>query len=188
VTRIGGADRFDTAVQLAQAMGDRPVVFLTTGLDFPDALSAGPAAAQAQGAVLFTDGDKRNKTTDAYLQPFVVVTQYAVGGQAASAYPKATALVGDDRYGTNAAVASRFFPTSANVGLATGAAFPDGLTGGASVAKRGGPVLLTDPSTLTSQAQGYLAADKGTLVLLDVFGGPEAVTDAVYQAAVQSQL
>ena len=43
--RLGGSDRYATAVAVANALGGRSTVFLATGINFPDALSAGPAAA-----------------------------------------------------------------------------------------------------------------------------------------------
>ncbi len=56
VMRYAGTDRYDTALKVAAALGSPSTVFLATGINFPDALSAGPAAANAHGVVLLTDG------------------------------------------------------------------------------------------------------------------------------------
>ena len=56
VTRLSGADRYATAVAVAGAIGNPGTVLLATGTNFPDALSAGPAAAHLGGAVLLTNG------------------------------------------------------------------------------------------------------------------------------------
>jgi putative cell wall-binding protein len=54
VTRFGGADRFATTTLINKAaFGSTARAFLSNGLDFPDALSAGPVAA-AQNAPLYT--------------------------------------------------------------------------------------------------------------------------------------
>ncbi len=55
-------------------------------------------------------------------------------------------------------MAARFFPTPGTVGLASGTNFPDALSGGAHIARFSGPMLLTDPSTLSPQTQAYLSA------------------------------
>ena len=55
--RIAGDTRYDTSVAIAEELGDPDLQLLTTGLDFPDALAAGTAAATTDGAVLLTEGD-----------------------------------------------------------------------------------------------------------------------------------
>jgi putative cell wall-binding protein len=47
VTRIGGADRYETAAAMSAAhfSGNAPYAYVATGQNFPDALAAGPAAA-----------------------------------------------------------------------------------------------------------------------------------------------
>lgn len=53
VTRLGGVDRYATAAAVARATPGTPgAVFLATGQGFADALSGGPAAAQANAPVL----------------------------------------------------------------------------------------------------------------------------------------
>ncbi len=54
VVRYGGADRYATAVAVADALGSPSTVLLATGTNFPDALAAGVGAAKAHGAVLLT--------------------------------------------------------------------------------------------------------------------------------------
>ena len=54
--RYSGADRYGTALAVADALHDPSTVLLATGTNFPDALSAGSAAAHVGGVVLLTDG------------------------------------------------------------------------------------------------------------------------------------
>jgi len=147
-TRLAGADRFATAVAIADALGDPSTVFEATGDDFPDGLSAGAAAAVSQGVVLLTNGAVQAPETAAYLSAHPG-THYAIGGPAASADPAATPIVGTDRFATSVMVASKFFlgddgpssgPTIA--GFASGLVFPDALSGGANIGAQGGPLLL----------------------------------------------
>jgi putative cell wall-binding protein len=56
VTRVGGADRYQTAATMSQVLGIAPSrgAFLATGTNFPDALGAGAAAGAAGEPLLLT--------------------------------------------------------------------------------------------------------------------------------------
>ncbi|HEX5268585.1 MAG TPA: cell wall-binding repeat-containing protein, partial [Acidimicrobiales bacterium] len=181
VTRVAGADRFATAVAVAQAAGSPAGILLTTGDDFPDAL-AGAAAVGPSRVILLTDGRVMPAVTRAYLDAHPVPV-WAIGGPAAAADPSATPLVGADRYATAALVAQDLFSGPAVAGLATGLAFPDALAAGPRLARLGGPLLLTDPATLAPAAAAYLTSTGATLGRLEVYGGPAALSDGVEQAA-----
>ncbi len=96
-TRYAGADRFGTALAVADALGDPSTVLLATGINFPDALAAGPAAAHVLGVVLLTNGSSLTPAVTQYLAAHPG-TVYAIGGPAVAADPSATALSGADRY------------------------------------------------------------------------------------------
>jgi hypothetical protein len=184
VTRLAGADRYATAVAVAGALGNPTTVFEADGTNFPDALSAGSAAARQGGVVLLTAGAKQSAATSGYLAAHPSV-RYAVGGPAAKADPGATALVGADRYATSVAVAKMFFNAPLSVGLASGMNFPDALSGGAVTANHGGPILLV-PNTgaIPAGTTGYLtqtAALSASSAWL--FGGPASVSDGVFSQA-----
>ena len=59
MTRLAGPDRFATGVALAEAAVDAGAsaaeVLVASGVSFPDALAAGPAAAALGGVLLLTD-------------------------------------------------------------------------------------------------------------------------------------
>ena len=83
--RIAGADRFATAAAVSRASFSPgvPVVFVVTGLSFPDALTAGPAAAHRGGPVLLvakTSVPQPTRDELARLDPGAIVV---VGGQGA---------------------------------------------------------------------------------------------------------
>jgi hypothetical protein len=181
VQRLSGPNRFATAVAVAGALGNPTTVLEATGLDFPDGLAAGAAAAHAGAAVLLTDGSTEPAETTAYLVAHPG-PDYAIGGPAAQADPTATPIVGSNRYATAAAVAARFFtPTSqsAYVGFASGVVFPDALAGGANIAGHGGPLLLVPPAgPLPPSVDSYLATLPGVSSGL-LYGGTAAVSDSV---------
>ncbi|HET9187426.1 MAG TPA: cell wall-binding repeat-containing protein, partial [Acidothermaceae bacterium] len=181
VARLAGPDRYATAVAVAAALGNPTTVFEADGTNFPDALSAGSAAAQQGAAVLLTSGGAQSAATAGYLSAHPSV-RYAVGGPAAKADPGATPLVGADRFATSVLVAARFFTAPLSVGLASGMNFPDALSGGAVTANHGGPILLV-PSTGTVPAgtTSYLtktAALSASSAWL--FGGTVSVNDSVF--------
>jgi YVTN family beta-propeller protein len=177
VSRISGADRFATAVAVADAMGDPSTVFLATAANYADALAAGPAAAHATGVILLTNGTTMAPATTAYLAAHPGTT-YAVGGPAATADPSASAISGTDRYDTAALVARQFFATPTTVGLASGVTFADALPAAAYLARAGGPLLLTDPNALPSTASTYLNVSQSGITRALAFGGASAVSTA----------
>jgi putative cell wall-binding protein len=182
VVRYAGADRYGTALAVADALGDPSTVLLATGTNFPDALAAGPAAASVGGVVLLTAGTVLPQSIAAYLtaHPGKV---YAIGGPAVIADPPATALVGTDRYATAAAVATKFFTSPTTIGLASGVTFADALAGGALLAHKGGPLLLSDPLVLPTPTSAYLTANKATVTSSFIFGGSTAISSAVQTEA-----
>jgi putative cell wall-binding protein len=184
VTRLAGADRYATAVAVAGALDNPTTVFEADGTNFPDALSAGSAAAQQGAAVLLTAGSKQSAATAGYLTAHPSV-RYAVGGPAAKADPGATALVGADRYATSVAVAKMFFNAPLSVGLASGMNFPDALSGGAVTANHGGPILLVpNKGTIPAGTTGYLTQTAATSASSAwLFGGPASVSDSVFTQA-----
>jgi hypothetical protein len=186
VKRVEGSDAYATAVAIAEQLGNPSTLFEATATNFADALSAVPAAIQAHGAILLTDGSTQAPETAAYLAAHPTDTRYAIGGPlaAAGADPSATPVWGEDLYATSAAVASKFFPTATAFGAATGVNFPDALSGGVFMGMTGhvGPVLLVEPSLpVPSSISDYLAADS-SMSSGYLFGGPLAVGDDVLAA------
>ena len=183
--RYAGTDRFGTAVAVADALGDPSTVLLASGLNFPDALAAGPAATAVHGVVLLTTGATLPPVTAAYLtaHPGQV---YAVGGPAAAADPTARPLVGADRYATAAAVAATFFPAPTTVGIATGLNFPDALAGAAQLATAGGPLLLTTTTVLPATTGSVLTAARASITTTHFYGQIDVVADPVALTAAAS--
>jgi putative cell wall-binding protein len=173
--RLGGSDRYATAVAVANVLGGRTTVFLATGINFPDALSAGPAAAHVSGVVLLTDGSSMPSITRSYLNAHSGAV-YAVGGPAAAADSAASRVVGADRMATAALVASTFFTAPITVGIASGATFADAMSGGAYLARLGGPMLLTYPTSLPASTSNYLSAVRSELASSSLFGGSAAIS------------
>jgi putative cell wall-binding protein len=176
VLRFAGGNRFSTAIEVATSgLGNPATQFLVTGLDFPDALAAGAAAAKVGGAVLLTNGSKLEASTAAYLNSHAG-TRYTIGGRATEAYPSGVAVVGNDRYDTAVRVARRFFSAPAQIGVAAGRAFPDALSGSAHVAVRGGPLLLVGDS-MPAVVRTYLIEQRDNISYAAIYGSAALVSD-----------
>jgi len=176
--RVQGSNEFATAVAIANQLGNPSTIFEATGLNFPDALSAVPAAIATGGAILLNNGTSEAPETAAYLTANPPSTRYVVGGPVTNYQdPMAIPVYGADLFGTSAAVAALFFSSPAVFGTATGATYPDALSGGVFMATAGrlGPLLLVNPSgPLPSSIAAYLGGLAESTQGY-IFGGPVAV-------------
>ena len=186
VDRIAGNDRYETAVDIANAVDPNATdVLVATGTNYPDALSAGAAAATfSHTVVVLTSGGTMPAATEAYLQGKAASQlKYlaAIGGSAdtalkTSGWQNYDALVGQDRYQTSYLVAHEIFGSFNHVGVATGANWPDSLSGGSLMGTRGGPLLLVDPNVgLTAAENTMIDANRGAANWGYVFGGLNAL-------------
>jgi putative cell wall-binding protein len=187
--RIAGNDRYSTSVDLSVAAfpDGAPQAVIASGLAFPDGLAAGPLAALVHGPVLLTTPDGLPPQVATELQRLKATEITVVGGPAAvqdvvlESITQATGvtptrLAGPDRYATAAAVGGRF-STGLPLYVASGAAFPDALAGGAAAGVVGSPLLLVPPDGVPDVVTAALTRLAPTEVR--VLGGAAAVSPAV---------
>lgn len=191
VARWAGSDRYSTAAAVSQktfAPGV-PVVYVATGLAFPDALSGGAIAGKNGGPILLVKQNALPASTAAELDrlnPGKIVIlggTGAVNGAVATAmgrYGAVSRLSGSDRYATAVAVSKAGYANAASAVaafVATGSNFPDGLAGGPVAALVPGPLLLVAPGTLP----GVVATELRRLApdTVWVLGGPGSVSGSV---------
>ena len=190
VTRLGGATRYGTSAAVSGTFAPGvPVVYLASGANYPDALAGAAAAARAGGPVLLTAPDAIPDEIAAELtrlKPKKIVILGGEGAVAKSVASRAAALTGApvsrlegaDRYGTAAAISVGTTGTPVSVAfVATGAAFPDALSGAAAAAVAGAPLLLTKTDTLPAVILAELKRLNPARVV--VLGGPSAVASSV---------
>jgi putative cell wall-binding protein len=180
IYRVAGTDRYDTAARIAEIIADNgppPTIFVTTGLNYADALSASAAAHAAGAVVLLTNGNAPTAATNAYLAAHPA-TMWCIGGPACAAYPTAQHLVGATRFDTSRLVADQFFPDPRAVGIAYGYGYPDGLSAASNLGGAG-PLLLTDTTTIPGATADYLTQHRLSIVYAAVFGGSHVIADAV---------
>jgi putative cell wall-binding protein len=190
VSRLAGESRFATAAAVSQALtaeGTAELVYVTSGRDFPDALSASPAAGRAGAPLLLVEPGDLPEATAAELRRLEPAEVVIVGGPAAVSQDVLDAIAdltgaevrriaGESRFDTAVAVTAEAVPgTTSAVLLATGEAFADALAAGTAAALVHAPLLLvTGVGTpgATRRAIERLEPD-----LLVVVGGPAAVSD-----------
>ncbi len=196
VLRLAGADRYATGVAISgQYAPGVPLVYIATGITFPDALAAGAAAGTTNPVLLVAGGVVPDAVAAevARLQPGKVVlvggptTVPDSVGQSLGVYATGgwMRLFGSDRYDTAAKVSAATFAPGVPVAyLAAGTNFPDALSGAALGAVQGAPVLLTDPGQLPAVTATELArlAPRRLVVLgstASVGAGPYAAASAL---------
>ena len=200
VTRLAGADRFETAARVMAELGDRATIAVAPGEGFPDALSASTFAARLDVPVLLSRRDGVPAATVQAMAEAEPERIIAVGGRAVlsegvhdelrqvvSDSPLGddalVSVAGSDRYETSArsvtAALDESTDEAAPVVVTTGADFPDALAAGAVAARLDGYVLLTRPDRLPDVADTLLRAHPARFGSAVVMGGSAAVSDFV---------
>ena len=207
VVRVSGDSRYATAAEITRA-GAEPAdlpdvdglrtVLLANGQDFPDALAGGTVSAGSGAPLLLTAPGALPAETAAVLDEYDVEQVVVLGGTGAvSAAVEADVarrtghdvvrLSGPDRYATSAAIADYAWDElgfdDAQVGLARGDGFADGLAAAARSGRLGGPVLLTPTAALAPATREALTERCTTLRALEVYGGGGAVAPAALEQA-----
>ena len=194
IDRIAGSDRYATAVGVSQAAYPEgaDVVFIADGQNYPDALSAGPAAAFAGGPLLLvptTVLPTSVSTEITRLAPDHIVVVGGTPSVAASVYSQLESLpgsieriAGNDRFETSRMIAASVFGESGatTAYIATGTNFPDALTGGAAAGTFGAPVILVPGggADLDSSTAGLL--DELGVETIKVLGSNLSVSDGIF--------
>lgn len=196
VDRVSGADRYATAVAISQRF-EAPVdtVYVATGQNFPDALSAAPAAAAAGGPLLLTPTATLPQVVKAEirrLQPRLIVVAGGAGAVSGAVYTELSGLAseirrdaGVNRYETSRMISERAFPLGSTVRpfLATGANFPDALSASAAAGATADPVILVNGSGNTLDAATVSLLDQYTIEGVVIVGGAGVVSAGIESSA-----
>ncbi|WP_438854779.1 cell wall-binding repeat-containing protein [Agromyces sp. M3QZ16-3] len=194
-SRHSGADRFGTSAAISRAAFARgvPVAYVASGLNFPDALSGAPAAGISGGPILLNGANDYLPWTVSdelfRLAPKRIVVLGGTGAvsdtlrKALESYTSGTVtrLAGADRFATSAAISTASFGAGVPVAyIANGMNFPDALSGAPAAATYGGPVLLTNATSIPAPVAAELQRLKPKRIV--VLGGTGAVSDTLRKA------
>lgn len=162
--RIGGYDRYETSILLAQRLTSDSLI-LANGDDFPDALSAATFAGIKKIPIVLTSKTLPNSIIE-YYQEAAPQHLIVVGGEAVISsedltknnFVVETRLAGYDRYETNAKVIafSQDAYATSDLFIASGLTFPDALTGTSLAAKFKTPLLITEKDDIPPAIYTYM--------------------------------
>ncbi|MFB2555553.1 cell wall-binding repeat-containing protein [Herbiconiux liangxiaofengii] len=197
VDRIAGADRFQVAVNVSRAAhpdplpGPLPVVYVATGANYPDALSAGPAAVTQGGPLLLVTRDSVPSAVATELQRLAPQRIVVVGGpnSVSTAVEESlktlvtgvdvSRVSGADRFAVSRDLASSVFGTAPHAYVATGTNFPDALVAGAASGSTSEPVVLVNGPTASADEATLAAFRDLDTSSITIVGGPNSVSEGV---------
>lgn len=193
VQRLGGQNRFETSVVVANFLGNVTKVVVTSGYGFADALSIAPIASNQGMPILLTGKDSLSDAVQNYINQNKdsIKNSYVIGGQgvisdsAISGLPTAARISGQNRFDTNVKVLSYFKGSIDFSNLyvvegdgPTGNEFADALSGSAAAAKKSSPIILTY-NTLYSGMEDFIKSNVPKTASVTVIGGTGAVPDSL---------
>ncbi|GAA1521779.1 hypothetical protein GCM10009761_25290 [Agromyces terreus] len=193
VERIGGVDRYDTAVKIAKKFpANVERVFVVTGADFPDALGASAAAGYYESPVLLTTRTslpaavvteiKRLNPEEIVLVGGTGVVSTTVENSLKKLAP-VVRLAGTDRYDTNRKTNSYVFEKNENPAglgfIATGAGYADALSAGGVAGAYWSPVVLVNGSKSSLDAATKKNISDIGVQTVVIVGGSGAVSSGI---------
>lgn len=209
VKRLGGPDRFATANLIAGEL--RTVLdakgipfsgkaFVTTGMDFPDALLASPVAFSAQRPILLVGRTGLDANLRATITALGVTELQIVGSTTSVPTTVETAMAAmpgvtvrrvasaSDKYAmtvafANWARAEEGF-TCSDAGIATGDKFPDALAAGPLQGSTKSLVILTPPTYLDARVRALLEENYADAEHVRFLGSTAAVSQTARDAII----
>ena len=207
IYRFDGLDRYDTARKIAikiREKGNKEVVELASGENYPDALCMTSMAVKDNAPILLTKKDSIPKYTKQALAEWDIESvkiggldeaiskdvqnqidkgfEITKGNKADSnvydGAKKVSRFGGKDRYETSTIIAANSYPESRLGVYATGEDFPDALIAGNYAGRKEAPVLLVKRDTLPEVVEKYTTDSK--IEKATVIGGVNAVSDKVF--------
>lgn len=191
IDRVAGDNRYKTAIEVAKRMPQAKTAYIAYGLNYPDALGGGSAAALNDGVVLFTSDKSLTPETKAYLESGNFDKIVILGGEGVVSKDVENTLkgmfgssnvsraAGKDRFLTSVEIAKKYFAKTDTVVIATGMNYADALAGGPLAAELNAPMLLVygTGTTIPSEMIDYIRTSGAKNVV--VLGGTGAVSDAI---------
>lgn len=193
-SRIAGIDRFGTSAAIAAKYPPLPpdgTVFIASGLDFPDALSAAPLAGSLGAPLLLTRPDFLPGVILEQLQRLAPTYIFVIGGTGVVSdfvYDELTALVapgnierigGSDRYETSRKLVETYQSPVRELFVATGRGFADALAVAPVAGHAGSPLLLLDGSASTLDDETRAEIQVLAPTLITIVGGTGVVSPGI---------
>lgn len=203
-TRLWGADRYETSLEVAKAVaenagGKLDTAVLVSGRSWTDAVTAAPLAGSLDAPVLLADPRNGISADVRDFMSEVGVTRIVVIGSAENLPGAALAglsgidgdierIVASSKHAMSVAVAGEIGDPGSLDGfgntviVASGDVFADALSAGPLAAKAGIPILLTTPDELHPAIKDYTAANADHVIIM---GGTAAISRQVQDTISQ---
>ncbi|MGI9017167.1 MAG: cell wall-binding repeat-containing protein [Euzebya sp.] len=209
VQRLAGTTRYETAVDIAEAVHQAnsgspfTEVILAYGENWPDSVTAGAYAAAQGVPIILTPTDVLHPAADAFLRSVPEVDRTTVVGgtaviaeQTAAATPNPQRFAGDNRMGTATAIATALWPTAGMTGsdfvfvnLEAPDAWTLALAAAPLSALRGAPQLGVATDRVPAETDAYLADyGQSNQTKIAVLMGDESYIDAAVGDALVARM
>ncbi|MBS4020836.1 MAG: cell wall-binding repeat-containing protein [Dethiobacter sp.] len=191
VERIGGASRFETAVEIArkakQSGNVADYAFIVNGFAPADSLVAGPAAFQNGAPILQVTRDSIPATTQAVLNELGIKKIYIIGGTAVvgpavesslkGLVPDVSRIAGADRFATSVEFAKVMFADVPDLRLVRGA--DNNLADAIGASIFGEPVLYVLQTMIPGVVSDYIDSVATADSRIAIIGGVNAVAATI---------
>ncbi len=187
--RIEGGNRYETAAAISKKIFNQAsTVFIATGENYPDVLSAAPAAGHDKAPVLYVQKNVIPTSTKQELlrlQPDKIIIVGGTGAISTTVEKELTLFTntivryaGNNRYETAAKISQEtFLETTDTAYVAVGTNFVDALAAGPAAIIRNAPLLLTETTNLPPATRTELL--RLNLETIIIVGGTSAISEQV---------
>lgn len=189
VTRLGGADRYETALQVAAKVGKKDEVAIINGNDFRDGMTIASIAAAKGMPIILTEKNYMPTSVKKYLgntskmaQVYVVGDENTISDEAIKGLSNVKRIGYGNSYEKNTSIIDAFQSEidTDTLYIASAKDFPDSLAASALAPRTASPVLFVD-NPMDASTQSFLK--KHIVNKLKVLGGPGSVSYEAEQIA-----
>ncbi|WP_346898866.1 cell wall-binding repeat-containing protein [Clostridium sp. UBA7503] len=185
--RLGGLNRYETSVKIAQAVGTNGEVAIATGEGFADSLSISAVAGIRRMPILLTEKSVLTGTVKNYLDKQSITRSYIIGGttvisdSVAKSVKSPERIGGANRYETNEKIFNKFKGslTSSEMFMALGTNFPDALSISALAAQKKSFVLLTNTTAVETPVMNVVTQNRDRISKMYIVSGPQFITSTI---------
>lgn len=193
VERFYGNDRYATSIAVANQIGTKNGIILTTGSDYTDALSVAPIAAKLQIPIILMTKDSIPSSISNFISGKSISKTYVLGGQdlisdaVVSKFSNIKRIPGADKYERNINIIKAFEDkfNFSKVCLAYSEGFADALSGSAFAAINGNPIILVGDMPL-SVTKSFISSKGIKQNNLIIFGGTAGITDSAFYSLLNT--
>ncbi|QQK08205.1 Cna B-type domain-containing protein [Miniphocaeibacter halophilus] len=173
IERIGGPDRYDTAILVGNRVrgltGSKTEAILVDGTNFPDAIAMTSMGVEGNMPILLTKPRELPASTVKTIKDWNL-SKVTIGGGVNSVsgavanevkkFATVDRIAGADRYETSVLVAEQVYVKPKHVVIASGEVFPDAIVGAPYATKNGYPIVLSRGNYVPEVVMDYILSNR----------------------------